>query len=120
MEDWTQAEIAAEVGISQQRVSQIIMAGAGDLHELPREAEMRSRRAQVNAKISYWSNIVADEALPLDERIKADKRLGYWWDFRARLNAEYAPSSVWIGGEGTDKPAVTVVIEGDDIRKALS
>lgn len=120
LEDWTQQEIAAELGISNQRVSQVIREWAAQQDELPRDVSMRARRAQVDAHISYWATIATDEDRTLKDRIAADKRVGFWADFRARLNAEYAPASVWIGGQGAeDRPHVTVVIE-DEIRKALS
>ena len=120
LDDWTQTEIASEVGLSQQRVSAIIAECSAGVTETPREQEMRTRHAQVAAKISYWAAIVQDESLPLDDRIKADKRLGYWYDFRARLRAEYAPSSMYIqAGQGGDQ--MTYRLELDEAtRKALT
>ena len=110
LQDWTQTEIAAEVGLSQQRVSQILQNGADEMAELPRETAMRARRAQVEANISYWAAIARDDSLPLGQREKADKRLGFWYDFRARLNAEYAPSSVYV--DGAERAVIHYRIEG--------
>jgi transcriptional regulator with XRE-family HTH domain len=115
LQDWTQQEIAAEVGLSQPRVSQILTAQAEEVEVLPREATLHRRLAQIDAKISYWSAIAMDDDIHLSSRYAADKRVGWWWDFRARLCGEYAPERHFVH-EGQ---VVTYVIEPGPETEAL-
>ena len=79
LEDWTQQEIAAELGISQPRVHEILAAGAGELDIMPRQEMLMLRLAQIEAKISYWSAIAMNDSLPMPTRYAADRRVGDWW-----------------------------------------
>lgn len=120
LDDWTQDEIAAEVGLSRPRISQILAECSAGVQETPREQEMRTRYAQVEAKISYWSAIAQDESRPFDEQVKADKRVAYWYDFRARLRAEYAPANVKLSAVQNGDQMTYQLELPDDVRKALT
>jgi hypothetical protein len=119
IEGWTQTEIASEYGITQGRVSQILQVAAGEVKELPRDTQMRMRRAEVDSWISYWADKVLSARNEIN-RVQAGKELRAWFDFRARLNAEYAPSAVFHGG--IDAQTLHYIIEGipdKDIKGAL-
>jgi transcriptional regulator with XRE-family HTH domain len=116
MQGWTQLEIASRYGLAQPRISQILQVAAGEVEEMPRDMEMRARRAQVEANISYWAE-QREAATSKSAREGADKRLGFWFDFRARLNAEYAPSSVYVTGDG--RPQVHYYIEPSEETEEL-
>jgi hypothetical protein len=116
--DWTQAEIAQEVGLSQPRVGQIILEWASELEETPRAQIVASRRAQLDAKVSYWSDMMFDLSLPLSERVKASKEAARWFGERARINGEYAPTNVKLTAH---QDGATYELElPDDVRRALT
>jgi len=119
LQDYTQHEIAAELGVCQQRVSQLLQAGVASQEYRPRDEEMRVRRAQVEAKISYWSAIALDESRPVGVRVAADKRVAWWYDFRARINAEYAPAAMHMTSDGREVSYVIQGIPDDDLHKGL-
>ena len=113
IENYTQAEIAEEFGIAQQRVSQIVTEWAQKVEETPREALMRARFAQVDRKISELEERQSQDGLPHALYLAYSTEIRRWFDFRARLRAEYAPARVEVGGD--NEPA-HIVITGADVK----
>ena len=109
-QNYSENEIAREMGISQQRVSQILREWARDIEETPRQEQQRLRFEQVEKKISELDEMWHDETKPWALRTWAMTELRKWFDFRARLRAEYAPEQVHASGTDPDRVAYSLKI----------
>lgn len=106
----SQREIAAQFGISQQRVSDILSEWARGVEETPREERRAHRRAQIEGQISYCV-AQRDAATNAEVRVKWSKELRSWLEFLARAEGDLAPNALAIAAQQTN---VKYIIEDDD------
>lgn len=97
IDNYTQQQIADHFGVTRRAVQVWLLQAAGEFDgELPREVVMRGRFEQVDSKISALEERQSQPGLPHALYIAYSAEIRKWYDFRARLRAEYAPQQIQV------------------------